>query len=183
MGAAAVVVEEDDGGVICPFVGGGDPIPGATAGGGEAKAGAEIFLIGQFVEGFEVQGLKTIDLPRFRPPTFFAGPAQLKASGLDGGFVLVQLQESFGKKLSQFAFDRIRLRIQQAVQIRIVGGVDLIGALAGTEFCDRTANSRGDDQQGGGEDEGAEDEENKLVHALMILQSMRETDGGSPAIY
>jgi len=40
VGAAAAVVEEEDGRIFCALVGGGDPIPGASAGGGEAKARA-----------------------------------------------------------------------------------------------------------------------------------------------
>ena len=40
VGAAAIVVEEDDGGVFCALVGRGDPIPGAAASSGEAKAWA-----------------------------------------------------------------------------------------------------------------------------------------------
>src|SRR6266446_3746784 len=72
VGAAAVVVEEDDGRVLCALVGGGDPIPGAAPGGGEAKAGAQLFLVGQLVEGIKVQGLETIDLPPFWPPAILA---------------------------------------------------------------------------------------------------------------
>ncbi len=73
VGAAAVVVEEDDGGIVGPLVGGGYPIPTSAAGGSKAKAGAQLFLIRQFVEGFGVQGLETINRPAFGPPAFLAG--------------------------------------------------------------------------------------------------------------
>src|SRR5260370_847990 len=86
---AAVVVEEDDRGVFCALVGGGDPIPRAAAGGCEAKAGAELFLVGQLVEGFEVKRLETIDLPAFWPPALAGGLFELEADRLDGGFVLI----------------------------------------------------------------------------------------------
>ena len=111
MDGAAIVVEEEDAGICYALVGGGDPVPGASTGGGEAKAGAEFFFVGQFVEGFEVQGLETVDLPAFGPPARAAWLFELETGGLDGGFVLVQLQESFWEKLTQFFFDGIGLRM------------------------------------------------------------------------
>ena len=47
----------------------------------------------------------------------------------------------------------------------------MIRGWAGAESYERAANSRRDDEQRSGEDKGAEDEEEKLVHELMILQS------------
>src|SRR5215469_12696450 len=37
--ATAIVVEEDNGGILCPLVGSGDPIPRAAARGCETKSG------------------------------------------------------------------------------------------------------------------------------------------------
>ena len=39
LGATAIVVEEDNGGILCPLVGSGDPIPRAAARGCETKSG------------------------------------------------------------------------------------------------------------------------------------------------
>ena len=168
MGAATVVVEEDDRGVFCALAGGGDPIPGTAAGGGKAKTGTEIFLVRQIVERFEVQRLETIDLPAFRPPAGGARLFQLEASGLNGGFVLVQAQKSFWQKLSQFFFDGFRLRIQQAAQISVVGSLELVRAWAGAKSQDGAANPRGYDEEGGGKCQGAEDVEEEFVHIVMV---------------
>ena len=151
MGGAAGVVEEDDGGVFLALVGGGDPIPGAKAGGGEAEAGTEFVFEGQFVEGFDVQGLKTIDLPRFGPPMLLAGFFQLEAGFLNGGAVFVQLQKSFREEFAQFAFDGFGLGIEQTAQVVLVDGLEMFGGRSGTESCDRPPNACGDDEQGGGE--------------------------------
>src|SRR6266851_6573233 len=172
VGASAVVVEEDDGGIFYTLVGGGNPIPRAAAGGGEAKAGAKVLFVWQFVEGFEVQRLKTVDLPALGPPARTAGLFELEPGSPDGGFVLVQLEESFGKKLAQLFLDGVGLRMQEAADVGIVGGLQLISGRARTESCDGSAHTRDDDQERGGEDEWAEDEEKKFVHALMILHRL-----------
>jgi len=156
MGATAIVVKEDDGGIFRALVRGSDPVPGTAAGGGEAEAGSQFFLVGQLVEGFDVQGLETINRPAFRPPAFLAGLFELEASRLNGGFVFVQLKKSFGQQFAQFAFDGVGLRIQQAAQVCFVCGLDLIGRWPGTEFCDNAANSSRDDEQRGGGHERAE---------------------------
>src|SRR5713226_1981463 len=159
MGAGAVVVEEDDGRVFCASVGGGYPIPAAAPGGCKAKTGAEILFVGQLVEGLHVQGLKTIDLPAFRPPAVLAGLFQLEPCCLNGSFVLVQLEKPFREELTQFALDGFGLGIQQTMQVSFVDGLHLPGGRAGTESCDRPANARGDDEQGGSEDQRAEEVE------------------------
>ena len=169
VGAAAVVIEEDDGGVVLALIGGGDPIPGAAAGGGEAKAGAEIFFVGQLVEGFEVQGLETIDLPTLGPPARAARLFELEAGSLDGGVVLVQLQESFRKKFTQFLFDCLGLRVQQAAKIGLIDRFELIGRWTRAKSCNGAADARGDDEKEGGKCQWAKDKNEKLIHALMIL--------------
>ena len=95
VGAAAIVVEENDRGIFSSLVGGCNPIPGTATSGGKAKPGTQLLFIRQFVQGFEVQRLKTINLPAFCPPALAAGFLQLETDSLDGGFVLVQPQESF----------------------------------------------------------------------------------------
>ena len=147
-------------------VGGGDPIPRAAAGGGEAEAGAEFLFVGQFVEGFEVEWLETIDLPRFDPPTLLAGSFQLEACCLNRGSVFIQLQESFREQFAQFAFDGFRLGIQQSAKVSLVCGSELLRSGAGTETGDDAANARGNDKQGGSEDQRAEEIEEQLVHDL-----------------
>src|SRR5713226_6404790 len=67
VGAAAIVVKEDDGGVFCPLVGSGNPIPASAAGVCKAKPGTQFILVRQLVEGFDVQRLETINGPTFRP--------------------------------------------------------------------------------------------------------------------
>jgi len=170
VGAASIVVKEDDGGVFYPLIVGGNPIPGSAAGGCKAKPGTQLLLVGQLVEGFHVQGLETINRPTFGPPAPLAGVLQLEADGLDGGFVLVQLQESLGEQLAQFAFDGIGLGIQQTAQVGVVCRLELIGGWARTVSSYGPANPRGDDEERGGKDKRAEDEERKFVHTLMILQ-------------
>jgi hypothetical protein len=127
VGPATVIVEEDDWRVFCALVGGGDPIPGASAGGGKTKAGAQFFFVGRLVERFEVKGLETIDLPVLWPPGLAAGLFQLEADGLDGGFVLVQAQQSLWQKLTQFFFYGVGLWIHQAAQVGLVGCLELTG--------------------------------------------------------
>ena len=158
------------------MVRGGDPIPGATASGGEAEAGAEIFLIRQLVEGFEVQGLETVDLPVFASP---AGLFELEAGSLDGGMVLVELQESFRKKFTQFLFDGFGLRSQETAKVGIVDRFELIRRWTSAKPCYGAANARSDDEEDGGECQGAEDEEEKFIHAPMILHRDRRGWGGS----
>src|SRR6516165_11308197 len=58
LGATAIVVEEDNGGILCPLVGSGDPIPIAAARGCETKSGTQLFLMWQVVQGFRVQWLE-----------------------------------------------------------------------------------------------------------------------------
>src|SRR6267154_2014319 len=79
MGAAAIVVKEDDGGIFYPLIGGGNPIPRSAASGCKAKARTQLLLVRQFVQGFDVQGLKTINRPAFRPPASLAGLLELEA--------------------------------------------------------------------------------------------------------
>src|SRR5713226_2581917 len=81
VGAAAIVVEEDDGGIHCALVGGGDPVPASAARGCKAKARPQVLFIGQFVQGFGVQGLEKIDRPTFGPPALLAGLVELEAGG------------------------------------------------------------------------------------------------------
>src|SRR5258708_20482671 len=49
-----------------------------------------------------------------------------------------------------------------------------MGGWAGAESGDGSANAGVDDEQSSSEDEGAENEDKKPVHALMILQRERE---------
>ncbi len=180
VGATAIVVEEDDRGIFFALVRGGDPIPGAAAGGGKAKARTEIFLVGQIVERFEVQRLETIDLPVFRPPAVVAGLFDLETGSLNSGFVIVQAEKSFWQEFAQFAFDGVRLRVQQAAEVGIVSGFDLIGGGAGTESRNGTADTCRDNEQRSGEGERAEDKEDKFVHALMILHGSSEDGTDRP---
>jgi len=64
------------------------------------------------------------------------------------------------------------LGIQEAAQVGIIGGFNLIWRGAGTESRNGAADTRGDDEKSGGEDERAEDKEDKFVHALMILHQV-----------
>ena len=176
MGVAAVVVQENDGRVFCALIRGGDPIPGATASGGEAEAGAELFLIRQLVEGFEVQGLETVDLPVFAPP---AGLFELEAGSLDGGMVLVKLQESFREKFTQFLFDGFGLRAQETAKVGILDRFELIRRWTSAKPCYGAANAGGDDEEDGGECQGAEDKEEEFIHAPMILHRDRREWRGS----
>ena len=107
MGASAGEVDEKDGGIFQTLVSGGDPIPGASASGGKAEAGAELFVVGRLVEGFEVERFETIDGPTFWPEAFLVGLFELESGGLNGGFVFIQLQESFREEFAQFSFDGV----------------------------------------------------------------------------
>ena len=80
------------------------------------------------------------------------------------------LAGEFGEQFAQFAFDGVGLGIQKPVQVRFVCGPHFIGVWAGTESCKSSAYPRCEDEQRGGNDEGAEHEEKKLVHELMIPQ-------------
>jgi hypothetical protein len=173
VGVAAVVIEENNGRVFCALARGGDPIPGVAAGGGETETGAEIFLVRQLVEGFEVQGLETVDLPELLSPAGAAGLFELEAGSLDAGMVLVELQESFREKITQFPFDCLGLRVQETAKVGIVGRVELIRRRARAKPCYGAANAGSDDEEDSGECQGAEDEEEKFIHALIILREKR----------
>ncbi len=108
----------------------------------------------------------------FRPPARGALLLQLEAGVLNGGFVFIQPEESFREEFSQFPFHSIGLGVQQAAQVGIIGGFNLIRGGAGTESRNGAADTRGDDEKSGGEDERAEDKEDKFVHALMILHQV-----------
>jgi len=97
----------------------------------------------------------------------------LEADGLNGGLVLVQLQKSLRQQLAQFAFDGVGLRIQQAAQVCIVCGLYLIWCWTRAKPCNHSANPRRDKEEHSGEDERAKNDEQKLVHKLMILQRGR----------
>jgi len=173
LGATAIVVEEDNGGIFCPLVGSGDPIPRSAACGCETKSGTQLFLIWHVVQGFRVQWPETINRPAFCPRTLLAGLLELEADGLNGGLVLVQLQKSLRQQLAQFAFDGVGLRIQQAAKVCIVCGLYLIWCWTRAKPCNDSANPRRDKEQHSSEDEGAKHDEQKLVHTLMILQRGR----------
>jgi hypothetical protein len=169
MGAGAGEIDEKDGGIFGALVGGGDPIPGAATGGGKAEAGAELFVIGRLVEGFEVEGLETIDGPTFWPEAFLVRMLELESDGLNGGFVFVQLQKSFGEEFAQFSFDGVWLRIQKALQIGFIRPLELLGSWPGTEARYGSADSHDDDKQHSGDGKRTEDEDREFVHKLMIL--------------
>jgi hypothetical protein len=168
---SAAVVEEHDGGIFFAMVGGSNPIPGAAAGGGKTETGSELLVVRRFVEGFEIEGLETIDGPASWPEAFLAGRVDLEAGGLDGGFVFVQFQEPFGEEFAQFLFDVVRLGIQKALQVGFVDYFELLGGWPGANAFQCLADSDDDDKEYCGHSERAEYKDWKLVHVLMILHS------------
>ncbi len=98
---------------------------------------------------------------------------------MNSGFVFVQAEKSFGEAFAQFPFHSIGLGVQQAAPVGIIGGFNLIWGGAGTKSCDGAANARGDDQQRGSKGQRAEDEDQKLIHALMILHGGQLARNGS----
>jgi len=172
MGTGAGEVDEKDGRIFRALVGGGNPIPGASAGGGKAEAGPELFVVGRLVEGFEVERLETIDRPTFWPEAFLVRLLELESGGLNGGFVFIQLQESFGEEFAQFFFDGVGLGIQKALQVGSISRLLLFGSWPRTEVRYGPADSNDYDEQHSGDGERAEDQDRKFVHILMILHSI-----------
>ena len=172
MGTGAGEVDEKDGRIFRALVGGGNPIPGASAGGGKAEAGPELFVVGRLVEGFEVERLETIDGPTFWPEAFLVRLLELESGGLNGGFVFVQLQKSFGEEFAQFSFDGVGLGIQQTLQVGFICRLELIGSWPGTEAGYCSADAHDYYEQDSSDGERAEDEDRELVHTTMILDSL-----------